>query len=396
MVPHDEAMLTSTAPLAKTAAVASVARLLKQVLPPFICFVLSRALLHTAAISTQNDPFEADTWSRWDSYQYISIAATGYGFRSCAGLDGYDPNDWCGNDAWLPGYSYLIKAVTAVTSLTYAEAGISISAAFAFASLLLVWIGFLGATVTPHNVLVLLLAAFFPGHVYDHAVFPIALFTFLVLLSLWLYSRRDFRLAGLCAAAAAFSYSSGLFLCGAFVLQAFVGARGRLREMPLRTLAFPCGGVLLGFSLALLLQWVQTGVWNAFFLVQSKYAYSPRLPFEAWQSSLLLLLTHWPNPDGADAQTIFVAAMCMLMFVYFIKRQSVKRLDVLLMSFTLIYWLVPITLGGKLSLYRAEATLLPGVPLARRVPWPILAALVCIAIRLSWKMARAFFAGRIM
>jgi hypothetical protein len=365
-------------------------------MPPLLCFVLSRALLHGAAISTGNNPLEADTWSRWDSQQYISIAATGYGIRLCAGLPGYDPNDWCGNDAWLPGYAYLIKLIAEVSPLMYAEAGALISAAFTFASLLLIWTRFLRAEVTRCNVLVLLLAAFFPGHIYNHAVFPVAQFVFFVSLSLWLHSTRRFGLSSLCAAVAAFSYSSGLFLCGVFFVQALAVERGRLMKVPIWNLVLPCGGVLLGFSAALLLQWLQTGVWNAFFLVQRKYAYSPRSPFQAWRSSFLRLLEQWPNVDPTDGQTLFVATMCMLMFGYVLRHRAVTRLDVSLMCFALLYWLIPITLGGQLSLYRAEATLLPAVPLARRIPWPILGALICIAIRLSWLMAREFFTGNIV
>ena len=396
MQSHDDALLGSPAVgLGKTAIAPYVARLLTLLGPPILCFVASRALLHAAAISTENDPLDANSWSRWDSDQYLSIAQRGYEFSSCAGIEGYDPNDWCGNDAWLPGYSFLIKLVAPLGHLNYPEAGVLVSAAFTFASLLSLWLLFLRAKLTIANGLVLLLAAFFPGHVYGHAVFPIAQFTFFVALSLWLFNRRRYRFAGVCACVAAFSYSSGLFLCGAFCLHALLLERDRPIRM-IKDLTWPCGGVLLGFSSALALQWWQTGVWDAFFRVQAKYAYSPRTPFELWTSNIAHFFEHWPRGASPNDQTLLVACLCILMLGYAFWRRVPTRLDVLLAAFAVIYWVIPIVLGGQLSLYRAEATLLPAVPLARRIPAPILTVLVCLAVRLSWLMGRRFFKGTIM
>lgn len=396
MSSHDEALLGGDPGVLEKAAIAPyLARLLAVLAPPLICLVAARAMLFAAAISTDFDPLDANSWVRWDSEQYLSIAMTGYEFRSCAGLENYDPNDWCGNDAWLPGYAYLVKLVRHSGYLNFPEAGVLVSAIFSFATLLTIWLVFLEAKLSVNNVLVLLLAAFFPGHVYGHAVFPIAQFTFFVAWSLWLYSRRQYRFAGLCAAIAAFSYSSGLFLCGAFCLHALLLERDRPLRM-IAQLTWPCGGVLLGFSSALALQWLQTGVWNAFFRVQAKYAYSPRTPFELWTNNITHFFEHWPRGASPNDQTLLVAVLCLLMLGCMFWRRAPTRLDVLLAAFAVVYWVVPIALGGQLSLYRAEATLLPAVPLARRIPWPILTVLVCLAVRLSWLMGRRFFKGTIV
>jgi hypothetical protein len=66
-----------------------------------------------------------------------------------------------------------------------------------------------------------------------------------------------------------------------------------------------------------------------------------------------------------------------------------------LVSFAVVYWLIPLILGGQLSLYRAEATLLPAVPLARRIPWYILLPLLLAALVISRLMATLFFKGAI-
>lgn len=52
---------------------------------------------------------------------------------------------------------------------------------------------------------------------------------------------------------------------------------------------------------------------------------------------------------------------------------------------------VPLTLGGQLSLYRAEATLLPAVALTRKIPWQVLVMMLCGSLVLSRLMGKLFF-----
>jgi hypothetical protein len=54
-------------------------------------------------------------------------------------------------------------------------------------------------------------------------------------------------------------------------------------------------------------------------------------------------------------------------------------------------WLAPLTLGGDLSLYRAEALLFPVVILLARLrPW-VSGALAVVAVPVAWRMATLFF-----
>ena len=204
-------------------------QLASRIILPLIAFVLARVALSIAARSAGYKPMLASTWMRWDSAHYLSVAARGYEFFSCARLPGYNPAEFCGNAAWLPGYPLLIRGLTSV-GFTPEQSGVLVAAGFAFAGLLLLWNVFLGPELNARNLLVLVLAAFFPGHVYCHAVFPISMCTFFQIAAIKLYISQQFLLAGIAGFIAAFSYSSGFFLAGVFGLHLLLWRR----DEPLR------------------------------------------------------------------------------------------------------------------------------------------------------------------
>jgi hypothetical protein len=363
--------------------------MLRRLGPPVLVFALVRALLSWVASGVGQHPYIARTWSRWDSAHYLSIAERGYEFFSCARLPGYDPKLMCGNTAWLPGYPLLMRLLAAATGLPLTAAGALLSAACALAVLVLLWNAFLGPKLSAAGLLTLGLAGFFPGQIYDHAVFPIALFALLELIALRLYADRRFVLAGLACAAAAFTYSSGLFLAAALGLHLLFAERKQPYLTQLRTIALVPGGVVAGFIAMLTLQRVQVGAWNAYFLTQAKYAYAFRTPFSAWYDHFLQALQY----AAPSQQTIFVMVLCVLMLAYLPWRTELAQLDGALALFLIVYWLTPLMLGGQLSIYRAEATLLPAVSLARRIPVPLLCVLLAVAVFLSLRMSELFFKG---
>lgn len=348
-----------------------------------------------AATKTGHDPWLAETWSRWDSAHYLAIADKGYEFFSCARMPGYDPAQWCGNTAWLPGYPLAIRAL-ALTGFRPALAGVILSALFALAALGVIWNAFLDAELSIRNLLALGLATFFPGYVYDHAVFPISMFALLQLWSLRMYAAERFGWAGAFGAAAAFSYSSGLFLAGVFGLHVLIAQRARSYVEQLRILCATSGAVVLGFLAAITLQRIQVGAWNAYFMVQAKYAYAFRTPWQAWQEHWEKMVGDWPAAIGPSNQTIFVALLCTSFLVFLPWRRGLARSEGVLSLFLLVYWLVPLMMGGQLSIYRAEATLLPAVSLAKRLPIVVGAVAVAIAFMLARPISKLFFRALIM
>lgn len=369
----------------------------EQVAPPLLAFAIVRVMLSLIAKDAGFPPLRGDTWGRWDTAHYSSIAERGYEFFSCSkmGLPGYDPKTWCGNAAWLPGYPLLMRWF-AKTGLSIVDAGALVSAVLCLATLVLIWNLFLKSRFTLKNLLVLGLAAFFPGHVYDHAVFPISLLTVCALLSLHCYIERRFVAAGLFGAAAAFSYSSGLFLGAVLgVHWLFADRSSSLRERA-RALLAPAG-VAFGFIAMLLYQFSEVHKWKAYFLVQVKYEYAFRMPFVAWHAAWDKAVGEWPTIGGPSQQTLLVAVLCISVLVVVLGHvRELERADAVLIWFMLFYWLVPLMMGGQLSIYRAEATILPAIALFRRLPtWLLIPGLAC-AIMLSRVMARLFFLNHLV
>ena len=183
--------------------------LFRIIVPPVAAFALARMRISRSPVYAGADPSDPHSWARSDSAHYYGIANHGYELFSCARMPGYDPNLQCGNAAWLPGYPLLIRALIGL-SLDQDIAGTVISATFALGTLVVLWNFFLEAEVSIAALLTLLLAAFFPGHVYYHAVFPISVCSFFLVSGLAAYTKRQFALAGLAGACAAFTYSSGV------------------------------------------------------------------------------------------------------------------------------------------------------------------------------------------
>jgi hypothetical protein len=67
--------------------------------------------------------------------------------------------------------------------------------------------------------------------------------------------------------------------------------------------------------------------------------------------------------------------------------------DALVALYVAVFWLAPLTLGGALSLYRAEALLLPAAALLPGAPRPIRAGFAAAALALSIPMGVLFFRG---
>jgi hypothetical protein len=357
-----------------------------RIVPPLVAFLCARARLYRSARFAHVDGLSAQAYSRWDSAHYLKIAQDGYEFFSCARLPGYDPSEHCGNCGWLPAFPLAVRGLTQL-HIEPVLAGSIVAGVFALATLVLMWNAFLGPESSAAGLLTLALAAFFPGHVYEHAVFPISMCAFFQVLSLRLYCDGRYAWAGVAGACAAFTYSSAIFLAGVFALH-LLGTQWRqgVPRLALRGLA-SAGVLALGFAAFLLLLQLEVGHWNAYFLVQAKYKFGLNAPWSVFAKNI-----HHAFSAGPPTQTLFVGVLAIAL-LWAAVRQPHREVDSVLALFLLCYWLVPLTLGGQLSIYRAEAVLLPAAPLAAKLPLPVLAALAASAIYLASKMAVLFFAS---
>ena len=358
--------------------------------PPLAAFLLARAVLATSAAASGYAPLRPETFLRWDSHHYLSVAERGYELFSCARLPGYDPRAWCGNAAWLPGYPLAIRLLAALGPRP-ALAGAILSGLFHLATLLLLWNGFLGAALEPRAFLVLTLAALFPGQVYQHAIFPISACVFLLLAAMRLLLAGRPAAAGIAGGLAAFTYPTGVLFALPAALHLLLEARP-LRERIARAAA-ASGITALGFAAVLAWHQFALGAWDAFFRVTAKYGFGVHLP--------LATLVDRARPIAAGdwrlalpgVQGLLAAALVVALVAAAALARDREPSDRLLAAHALLYWLFPLALGGGLSLYRAEALLLPAVPLARRLPLPLLAAFTAAAALLAPGMAALFYRG---
>jgi hypothetical protein len=373
-------------------ATSSVGRAL---LPPLIAFALARAMLLIAAADVGLDPSRPTIWCRGDSGLYLAIAIDGYNLFPCPEHEG-EPNMWCGNAGWFPAYPWLIRPLRPFIPTRRVAA--LISAGFALVGLALLWNLLLDGRVSVVNCVTLGLAAFFPGQVYHHAVFPISMFTACALLYLHALMRGRWTAAAIAAAVAAFTYPSGVLLAAHAVLFALLNRRDGRPRARLSGAAFVAGLAVAGFAAVLLVHQISVSAWDAFFRIQSTYGHGLNNPFTTLWTRIARLQGHEPPSEmypGAQALLVVIwltgAVVCGVA-----RRRRGSSLDLGLVLFAGLFWLFPLSLGGGLSLYRSEALLLPSVALARHLPRSLSLIFLLAFIVMAWLMALLFFRSQLV
>ena len=128
------------------------------------------------------------------------------------------------------------------------------------------------------------------------------------------------------------------------------------------------GIALAGFG-ALLVAWQWwVGDWSAYFKTSAKYGDGLHDPI----TTFVMAFTGGPaakyplqDPNSgydhviAQAQTAFVAALVIGLIVWTVRRRPVSTVDRVILSYTVVVWVVPLVAGPSLSRYRLEALLVP-------------------------------------
>ena len=355
--------------------------------PPLVALAAARFASALVAKRFGFDPLRADSWIRWDSYWYLQIAERGYQLQPCPGGD----SNLCGGTGWFPGYPTLISAF-ARAGIPPAPGGIAIALIAQLVLLVLLWGAFLDALPSPRNLAALLLAAFFPGAIYYQALFPISTFLCFGLGFLLACIRGRWWIAAACGAGALFTYPTGFLLGGVYALWLLISMPEAQRDWH-RLL--PIAGPLVGFAAVFWIMAAQTGVWDAFIKTQAGFGYGLSDPLGTLSSRLAPLTM----PRTAKTAALATAGQTLLVLVLVIGASWValrerSRLEMVLLGlYTVVYWSFPLILGGQLSLYRAEALLLPMVVLLAQGPPALLLAGMACALFLFLPMAQAFFQG---
>jgi hypothetical protein len=368
--------------------------MLQRVGPPLAAFVLARGLLAAAALSAGLNPLDPRIFVRWDSGHYLGIAEVGYDLEPCREDSGYANGLWCGNAGWFPGYPWAIRLM-GLSGLRPQTAGALLSGLCSLACLTLLWNAFLGAAWNGPNALCLALAAFFPGQVYHHAVFPTSMLTLCALLALHFAGAGRPVAAGLAGAAAAATYPTGFLLAPVILVASLLGAagpRGRSWRFAVSTSVLTA----LGLAAVPFAQWVALDDPKAFLKVQGKYGHGWNWPIATLRRHVKPLVDgEWRWTSDVPALQSALVALFMLAIAFRViaamRRGRAERQDVLLIAFALAFWLFPLVLGASVSACRAEALLLPSAALLRRLPAPAQAAVAAASAALAYPIALLFY-----
>ena len=346
----------------------------------------------TAARSVGDPPWSTATWGRWDTGLYRQIAQEGYSLERCGPDSGLPPDDWCGTAGWFPGLPYGARVIG------WAGFGVSTSMRVVavgghVAAYSLLWFGLLRRLdPRPAAVAAMALAAVFPASVYQQALFPISLVLAGFFACLWAIRAERWWLAGVAGALAVVSYPSGIVLLAACVVVALDQRVGDARR---RVAAAAAVGLpLVAAYAAVLVNFERTaGRWDAWFLVQAKYDYAAAWP---WVTVWRQLRWALPDDEGVSwaigAQTALVLVVVALAVAAAVVHWSrLATVDLCCLALVAALWLAPLTLGGQLSLYRAESLLVPAVVLVARLPSRVVVAVAVAATPVAFAMARLFF-----
>jgi hypothetical protein len=351
-------------------------------------------IMFAAAQAVGLDPWATSSWGRWDSGHYLSVADGGYVYERCVGIPNRGPDDWCGNSGWFPLYPYLMRVV-GWFGFGHITAGRAISVVAMVGAWATLWIGFLRRRPLAAGVAGMAIAAAFPASVYYGAVFPISMTLLATMLAMLCLDRRRWLLAGLCGAVAAMTYTSGIVIVVLALVPLLSQAVGDGRDR-LRAVGMVGGPIVAGYLIVLANFERDVGAWNASFNTQASYRFEPAFPFVTiWRQAAALVDDTEPGIIGV--QTLLVATMVIAALTIAWRHRTVLSLGewgvALLAS---VWWLLPLTLGGDLSLYRAESLLLPVVVLLARLPAPAVAAFAATSVPVSYLMAKLFFNATLM
>ena len=346
-------------------------------------------------VSAPATSFDVNAWSRWDSHVYRTIAQRGYEFYPCDipwdGVPISRAGEWCGDTAWFPGYPALMW-VTARLGVPEAIGGLLWSALFGVLTLWLLWTRFLPMGGGAKNALCLLLAAAFPGAIYYHALYPISIAAFFVLLAVHMAIQRRWVLCGLAGAAATFAYPQSAFLGPILALWILCNFRDAAWWKRLGWIAIIGSIMSAAVVLVFAVQKYFVGSWVAFFVMQSGYKdgglHSPLSTLASSAQELLQSRSHM----ALGAEVLFVSAMMAAIVYYFSRQKRHSPAEWCLAGFLLMFWLAPLVLGHY-SLARRFSLLVCAMPLAQALPERWLRVAVAGSLVVTMLLGTAYFTG---
>jgi hypothetical protein len=374
--------------------VRQAARLAREAWPAAAIWGLATLTVLLTAVAAGYSPFAPATWSRWDSGLYLDVARHGYTLFRCAPPNG---SQWCGNAGWFPAYPWLLRALVDA-GLPLAGTALAVSWIFSAGTIVLLRLTFLRDQLSVRTTACLAYAAFAPGQVFSYAVFPMSMLAFFLVLHLWLLSRGKWIAAGLAGAVAALTHPVGvLVIPAAAIWLVWAGRREPVRTR-VRRIALVSGLALAGLAIVVVDQAIEVHRADAYLLVQGKYGHGIHDPLGPVVNALhtVARTTPFALSTAPAIQTLVVAALlgCVLLELL-VRRRTVTRTDSLIVIWAIVTWVLP-HMEANLTYARSEEALALLAVVARRLPLPVLAVFLALAVWLTIAMTRLFLQGALV
>lgn len=354
-------------------------------LPPAVVFAGVRWLLAIAAARVRVDTSSPFAWRRWDSGHYLVIAVRGWESFSCA-LTGGRADEVCGNAAWFPLYPWAMRPLMTL-GFHPESAGVWVSGAATLAMLIVLWNGLLRQRGRKGLVL-LAIAGVFPGAVYAHAIFPTGLALLCMMVSAVAIARRRWALAGVSGGFLAMTYVTGVLLA----LPNTVAAWWRSRA--LRPALLAGGLAAMGFGVVLLAQQLVLGHWDAWYRTYQKGLPGLAHPLTAfWDVVKLVVTQDIPRRIIATQALTTLGLLIVGLVTAVVTRSRWNPLRIWAALTALLFWAFPLVAGRGVSLYRADALMLPLVLLLAELPVWVLLVLLVWLVHVAETMGELFFSG---
>jgi hypothetical protein len=314
----------------------------------------------------------------------------------CGPEQGYPEGakDWCGNSGWAVLYPFLMFLVSKISGWSLAVSGIALSKLFFLGYLIVVARLLEIKDLNPRNWILIGIAAFCPGSIYFHAVFPISLVAFCISLLILFLKQEKYVAAGITGFFAVLAYSTGFFLLLVLALFGLVLWRQKHPKL-MRYLIYTCG--LSGLALIGLFSydyWA-TGHWDALFKIQGKYGHGIQSPFKMFAGHWELLmkrpftLLHWSEIQNM-VMIIYISVLIWTAY-----RKYSRPFHLFFSLFLLIFWFLPYSISLQVSLYRNAAVLGAGHTVADKLPTWALVLVLLSFLGLSYPLGILFIQSTI-
>lgn len=385
--------------------------------PPLIAQMAGLAFVSLAAGYRFSVWFSPLSWYRWDSHWYQEILLHGYWIHW---VGEHIPRNMRGDVGWFPGFPTFARAFFAIPGVSATAAMlVAVWVAWYFMLAGLWWL--IGdAPSVAQRWLTLAACCVAPGAVYFTAGFPlsqsIAGTVWCVYFVLKSHSRWAGVMSFLCAAVASYSYLPGVALTpGMIILAALVLGNGqRFRAL------LAAAGSALGLLAVFTQMQIQAGQWGAYLQFTKKYGIGLNNPLRKIKASLEPIW-HYPHASAKPGfyvnagyqsllEIILLLTIVAVMIITIIQARPVTtvvgigwlggfsrwlaaRIDAVDIAVVILAagtWVIPFIAGGQASFYRSAAYMVLGIPVLRRLPWPVQTLAVLIGGVVLWHMVPFF------